>query len=176
MHKILALITFLSIQMIAYCCGNENYTALTEIPLKNGRIDLEKLLHLNEVGDSQEFPYWTYDFRDDLVKREFDLKEKMKKDKDYKLLSDYTWVSIKLGKAREMIPILDSLHKKYPKDYNIAANLGTAYELVGYNTKALEFIQKAVAINPSSHFGSEWIHINLLKEKMKMSTDFEQII
>ncbi len=74
---------------------------------------------------------------------------------------------IKLGKLKEAEKILDELLKKYPNDYSIVINLGTLYELQGKNTKALEYIKKAIAINPSSHGESEWFHVKILEYKIK---------
>lgn len=50
--------------------------------------------------------------------------------------------------------------------YAIAANLGTAYELLGKNESALHWIRRAIAINAQSHQGSEWVHVMLLRYKI----------
>lgn len=80
-------------------------------------------------------------------------------------------VYIKLGKLAEAEAILLELLKKHPKNYSVTINLGTLYELQGKNSKALEFIKKAVAINPESHSGSEWFHIKILEYKLKNIPD-----
>ena len=80
-------------------------------------------------------------------------------------------VYIKLGKLAEAEAILLELLKKHPKNYSVTINLGTLYELQGKNSKALEFIKKAVAINPESHSGSEWFHIKILEYKLKNIAD-----
>lgn len=76
-------------------------------------------------------------------------------------------VYIKLGKLKEAEEILLALLKKNPKNYSVTINLGTLYELQGKNTQAMEFIKKAVAINPESHSGSEWFHVKVLEFKLK---------
>jgi len=78
---------------------------------------------------------------------------------------------IKLGRLEEAEKILSELLKKYPEDYSITINLGTLYELQGENAKALKFIKKAIAINPDSHYGSEWFHIKILEFKLKNIPD-----
>jgi tetratricopeptide (TPR) repeat protein len=78
---------------------------------------------------------------------------------------------IKLGKLAEAEAILLELLKKHLKNYSVTINLGTLYELQGKNTKALEFIKKAVAINSESHSGSEWFHIKILEYKLKNIPD-----
>jgi tetratricopeptide (TPR) repeat protein len=90
------------------------------------------------------------------------------KKKSYKHLSDYALVLLKLGEYKQSLEILEDLIKKYPNEYNIVANLGTAYELNGQVDKALIYISKAVAINSESHEGSEWIHIKILEAKKQI--------
>lgn len=94
-------------------------------------------------------------------------------DKGYKetrninYLSDKGLILIILGKYREAIDLYKKIEKLEPGRYSTASNLGTAYELSGDNTKALHWIRRAVQINHDSHYGSEWIHINILKAKLK---------
>lgn len=74
---------------------------------------------------------------------------------------------IKLGKLAQAETILSELLKKHPNDYSVIINLGTLYELQGKNTKALEYIKKALTIDPDSHSGSEWFHVKVLEYKLK---------
>ncbi len=78
---------------------------------------------------------------------------------------------IKLGRLDDAEKILNTLLKQYPSDYSVIINMGTLYELQGKNEKALEYIKKAVTINPDSHGGSEWFHIRLLEFKLKNLSD-----
>ncbi|TCZ72160.1 tetratricopeptide repeat protein [Flaviaesturariibacter aridisoli] len=57
------------------------------------------------------------------------------------------------------------LERRKPGRYSTASNLGTVYELLGKNDSALLWIRRAVAIDPKSHRGSEWIHVNILEAK-----------
>jgi tetratricopeptide (TPR) repeat protein len=74
---------------------------------------------------------------------------------------------IKLKKYNEAEKILNSLLKKNPNSYSVVVNLGTLYELQGKNKLSLDFIKKAIAINPDSHDGSEWFHVKILEFKLK---------
>lgn len=67
------------------------------------------------------------------------------------------------GAARDLYLALE---KSNPGRYSTAANLGTVYELMGRNDSALLWIRRAVAINPKSHQGSEWIHVRILEAKV----------
>lgn len=78
---------------------------------------------------------------------------------------------IKLGKLQEARTILEELLKTDPNEYNVIVNLGTLYELMGENNKALTYIKKAMSINSASHKGSEWFHENVLEYKLKNRTD-----
>lgn len=87
------------------------------------------------------------------------------KDPDY--LSDKGLLLILQKQYQQAITLYLSLEEQHPGRYATAANLGTAYELIGQNEQALQWIQKAVELNPGSHMGSEWIHVNILKAKIK---------
>lgn len=61
------------------------------------------------------------------------------------------------------------LQEKQIKDsYEIATNLGTAYELNGDNEKALKWIEEGLKRNPDSHFGTEWLHVKILETKLRL--------
>lgn len=75
-----------------------------------------------------------------------------------------------LGRYAEALEILVRLQQANPDNYNIAANLGTTYELLGKNELALQFIKKGIQLNPESHDGSEWVHVKILEAKLKMAT------
>lgn len=74
-----------------------------------------------------------------------------------------------LGRYTEALDILKKLQAAHPGDYNITANLGTTYELLGKNELALQFIKKGMELNPDSHEGSEWVHMKILEAKIKMA-------
>lgn len=65
--------------------------------------------------------------------------------------------------AKEM---LLNLERTNPGRYSVAANLGTAYELLGQLDSALLWINRSVAINPESHEGSEWMHVMILRYRI----------
>lgn len=84
-----------------------------------------------------------------------------------KALSNKALALMKLGKVSKAKDILVDLVTRNPKEYSMVANLGTAYELSGELDSALKYISKGLEINPKSHYGSEWIHVELLKAKIK---------
>ena len=86
---------------------------------------------------------------------------------NFKTQSDIALNLMKLGHADSALMILEPLIEKYPTEYIINANLGTAYELNGKLEKALKYISEGHRINPESHLGSEWIHIKILEAKIK---------
>jgi len=86
---------------------------------------------------------------------------------DFKNESNIALYHMKLGKVKKALEILEPLAEKYPDEYIIIANLGTAYELDGQLQNALKMIKKGYEINPESHFGSEWIHIKILEAKIR---------
>lgn len=99
------------------------------------------------------------------------LKKKLDTKADFKLLSDYGLYLVKGGKVTEARILFEALAKAYPNEYSIIANLGTTYELLGENEKALEYIRKGLKLNPNSHGGSEWIHVKILETKIRSGKD-----
>lgn len=70
------------------------------------------------------------------------------------------------GDYSDAVPLLRQAEALQPGGYSIAANLGTAYELTGDNASALSWISEGIRRNPSSHMGTEWIHVLILEAKL----------
>ncbi len=178
-----------------FACGNEYYEVQKTVPNKNSKLDIVALFR--SKGDF--VPYWTNGFlwdgaddgrwtfpekfREAGIKLDneweinwVDIQTALDKKVDYKMLSDYAWNEVKFGDRENAVRLLEILNKEHPGEYNIVANLGTAYEVIGKNKEALALLRKAVAINPQSHYGSEWIHIKILEQKVAKSPDYRQIL
>jgi tetratricopeptide (TPR) repeat protein len=97
--------------------------------------------------------------------KQLDSLYKTTKDLDY--LSDKGLLLILLKRFNETIKLYLEIEKLEPNRYSTAANIGTAYELLGQNDKALQWIKKSVEIDPNSHKNSEWIHVKILEAKIK---------
>lgn len=65
------------------------------------------------------------------------------------------------------VTILKKLEADFPGRYSTAANLGTAYELIGDNVNALKWIDEGIHRNEDSHYGTEWLHALILKAKIE---------
>lgn len=75
------------------------------------------------------------------------------------------------GDYNDSIKIFLEIEKQFPKIYSTASNLGTAYELAGENEKALSWILEGIKRNQNSHDGTEWLHVLILKNKIKLEQD-----
>lgn len=84
---------------------------------------------------------------------------------------DYTVALIRLGRAADAIVELEAIEQAFPGQYATAANLGTAYELVGKPADALTWITRGIERNPTSHKGTEWLHVAILKAKLKLNAN-----
>lgn len=129
---------------------------------------LDKEGNLIPLGYDWKFPFnknFNLEFN---VKKLKKLEAKLKKEKNYMLLSDYSVCLMKIGKSKEALDILIELYKHYPNEYKIAANLGTAYELNEKLDSALKYIKIGVQLNSHAHEGSEWIHIKVLETKLEL--------
>lgn len=147
----------------AVACGNE-YETYTHTMIDGKTKELD-------YSNSRAY-YFNHGFdRNALNEEKEKLVRKIKKDKSFKYRSDLALILLKLGESKHALSILQELIKKHPGEYNVAANLGTAYELNGMNDSALVYIKKAIKINPDSHQGSEWIHVKILEAKIKMEKD-----
>lgn len=145
-----------------FACLNSYYPAA--MPLSGNQLNLDRLLYDDKAG----LAYWRhFNAADEGVEHKLDsFKRVGLANLDYRGKSDYAVLILRYGDKMEAVRILEPLYVRYPNEYNIAANLGTAYELTGNNARALELLRKAVAMNPHSHYGSEWIHVRLLEEKL----------
>ena len=196
MRSLIATIAILTLTQPVFPCGNEYVPVQEYIPVEK---DSLLLSHLLPPGGQTGIPYWRHGFdkfamtrqREDLyaamtqsahlypeniqAKINKVIEALLKKD-DYQLLSDYAWLELRTGDKQKAVALLEELYRRHPNEYNIAANLGTGYELTGNNEKAIELLKKAVAINPASHYGSEWLHIKILEEKIAAQPDYKKII
>ncbi len=177
-----------------YACGNEYFQSI-ELPVKN---DSLLLSHLLIAPGEFSRPYWWNGFegnvaatRDSLysamankagvypesIENKYGaIIQKLLSTGEFKLLSDYAWYELRVGDKKRSLLLLEELYKGYPNEYNIVANLGTAYEVNGNNVKALDLLKKAVEINSRSHYNSEWIHIKILEQKIATQPDFTKIM
>lgn len=83
--------------------------------------------------------------------------------------TDYAVALIFLGHHRKAIDALVALERDHPGVYATAANLGTAYELVGDLKNALKWIEKGIERNAASHQGTEWLHLAILRAKINLA-------
>lgn len=86
---------------------------------------------------------------------------------NFKTWSDIALNLMKLGDADSSVKLLRPLVNKHPTEYNLLANLGTAYELTDQLDSALKYISLGFEKNPKSHRGTEWVHVLILEAKIK---------
>jgi hypothetical protein len=70
---------------------------------------------------------------------------------------------LRLNEAQVAATLLEPIVGKFPNDYGIHANLGTAYHLLGRYQDAEKEIARDLEINPDAHFGLEKYHLALLQ-------------
>ncbi len=103
--------------------------------------------------------------------REKELAAKMAGKLTMRERSDYGGVLVFLGQFQKAREVLEAAEQAEPGDYAVASNLGTAYELLGENAKALEWIRKGIERKPDSHGGTEWVHVKILEAKLALAAD-----
>jgi tetratricopeptide (TPR) repeat protein len=70
---------------------------------------------------------------------------------------------LRLNESQKAVDLLEPVAEKFPNDYGIHANLGTAYHLLGRYQDAEKEIARDLEINPGAHFGLEKYHLALLQ-------------
>lgn len=70
---------------------------------------------------------------------------------------------LRLNQPEAAVKLLEPVVQKFPGDYGIHANLGTAYHLMGRYADAEKEIARDLEINPNAHFGLEKYHLALLQ-------------
>jgi tetratricopeptide (TPR) repeat protein len=125
--------------------------------------------HLNGTLEYGEGGYGLpgYGTKDDIYNSLRDAKLKYVRSKNLEDYSDYGAWLLRAGQTEDAKHIFIAVEKQQPGLYNTAANLGTAYELLGKNDSAFIWIKKALDINTESHRRSEWIHLKILEAKIK---------
>ncbi len=149
------LLTFLilALSLSANACGNEYGVSLSGERLHT------PLFYLSDR-------YRSFDKEDLQRKLGEAISKRGQNEDDFQNESNIALYYMKLGEVKKAIKILEPLAAEYPDEYVIIANLGTAYELDGQLNKALNQIKKGYAMNPKSHYGSEWVHIKILEAKI----------
>jgi hypothetical protein len=77
--------------------------------------------------------------------------------------NDLAGAYLRLGHPQEAATLLEPLLTRFPDDYAIHANLGTAYHLLGRYEEAEREIARDLELNPNGHFGLEVYHLALLQ-------------
>ena len=77
--------------------------------------------------------------------------------------NDLAGTYLRLNQPEKAVKVLEPLLQKFPNDYGIHANLGTAYHLLGRYADAEKEIARDLEINPNAHFGLEKYHLALLQ-------------
>jgi tetratricopeptide (TPR) repeat protein len=81
-------------------------------------------------------------------------------------LYDYGLVLMYQQKYEAAKNVFLTIEKDKPNRYSTAVHLSTIYELMGDNSDALLWIQKALYINPVLNDSSEWLHVKILEAKI----------
>ena len=77
--------------------------------------------------------------------------------------------ALRVGQFDRAYNLLVVLEDEEPGHYEVAANLGTALELLGRDDEAREWIAKGIERNVDNHFGTEWLHLRILDAKLALA-------
>jgi tetratricopeptide (TPR) repeat protein len=85
--------------------------------------------------------------------------------------NDLAVAKIFAGQYDAAAALLQTLEQRYPGNAKTAANLGTAFELLGDNEQALNWIKQGIQRDPEDHYGTEWLHVKILQAKIALAQD-----
>lgn len=128
------------------------------------------------AGEEHAHSEWVSDTPQEISTQRFvntveQWKDKYEKDPSLNNGVDYSAALLHNDQADKALDLLLALNTQFPNTYQIATNLGTAYELMGDHHKALEWIKQGIALNPQSHWQSEWVHVKILQAKISSNGD-----
>jgi tetratricopeptide (TPR) repeat protein len=81
--------------------------------------------------------------------------------------SDLGALLIRLGDAAHAAEFLRSAQQEHPTHFQIAANLGTAWQLLGEMERALDCLKQAVQLAPGRDLPFEEAHFHLVQMRMR---------
>ena len=143
---------------LVFPCGWDSDTIAME---KRMFPTVHELITGKFLQHSQEFYYW----------RVADRKEKITLYSDsLDLYDDLAWALNKIGEPEKGIEVMLEKESIIPGLYKTYANLGTCYIHSKQFKTGLEYIKKAIEINPEAHFGRE-VYQQYLVEYVISKTD-----
>ena len=77
--------------------------------------------------------------------------------------NDLAGAHLRLGELQTAVELLEPAAQRFPNDYGVHANLGTAYHLLKRYPEAEREIARDLELNPNAHFGLERYHLALLQ-------------
>ncbi len=101
-----------------------------------------------------------------LAKRLRQVTERARREPGLVSHNDLAATLLRANRPEPALRLLLALERRHPGEYAVAANLGTAYELLGRDQEALRWIREGIARNPDSHHGTEWLHVRILEAKL----------
>ncbi len=118
------------------------------------------------AGENLRLRLNTLKYKDFFIELSGEVVADAKKEPSFENLNNLAAVLIRHGRLPAAVKLLEFLERKYPGRYQTAANIGTAYELMGRNEDALKWIQEGIKRNAFDHHGTEWLHVHILKAKL----------
>ena len=101
--------------------------------------------------------------------------EATRKENDADWWNNLAGAYLRLNQPEAAVKLLTPMVKRFPNDYGLHANLGTAYHLLGKYAEAETEIARDLEINPDAHFGLEKYHLALLQYLLQNSRAAQSI-
>ncbi len=90
-------------------------------------------------------------------------------------IADRGALLVRLGQVDRAIEVLRSGQGRHPNHFQIAANLGTAWQLKGDLTAAADSLRQAVRLAPGKWLAAEELHLRLVVGRLKLKQPGDQL-
>jgi hypothetical protein len=81
-------------------------------------------------------------------------------------LADLGALLVRLGDAPRAVEVLRPAQREHPNHFHIAANLGTAWQMMGELGQATDCLKEAVRLAPGKDLASEEAHLRLVRGRL----------
>jgi hypothetical protein len=90
-------------------------------------------------------------------------------------LADLGALSVRLGDPEKAIGLLRPAQRAHPRHFQIAANLGTAFQLAGDLRQAALCLEQAVRLAPGKHQQAEEHHLKLVRLRLREKGEAQDV-
>ena len=90
-------------------------------------------------------------------------------------IADLGALYIRLGDVGKALEVLQPAQREHPRNFRLAANLGTAWQLSGDLDQAAACLQQSAQLAPGRYQRAEELHLKLVKARLRQPRDAQDL-